>query len=96
MGPLEPQERNVEVFDSGGVVIAGIFHSLVTSLPLFIDDCSILTVSDRVNFILKITRCFGGLDHFSMRSWWCWSLSTVHNSADSCEFITDGVVAETE
>ena len=43
MGPLELQERNVEVFNTGGVVIAGISHSLITSLSLSIDDvCSVL------------------------------------------------------
>jgi hypothetical protein len=47
MGPLELQERNVNVFDSqaGGVVIAGISHSLITSLPLSIDDvCRVLAI----------------------------------------------------
>lgn len=38
MDPLEKQERNVEVFDFGDVAIAGISRSLITSLPLSIDN----------------------------------------------------------
>jgi hypothetical protein len=61
MGPLELQERNVEVFDSGGIVHRWCIPFNDYFAPALhrrrVQGFGNLAVSDGVNLILKNTRC---------------------------------------